>query len=278
MTVSYIAAGTQQAYFGFVDNLGFLTGNSTSAPAAGNLAGMYRLLGIQNASPGLPEGDDVNIEGDDDVLGTISFAPNQTPAFIANFGAFDLSVNADMQSTAVEQLAAMEFGVLQPNDPGFNNGTLIIQGRSISQDDDDQGLEVWSGFIFPLVVAQPLGRETFEGRTAAANRIKFTAQKASHKPWGVTITDGDLGTDAASIIEFKSPNPLIFDRITGNGSTDTFTLSKAMAATDNIFVANQTQILTHGAGITATAGSQSLQFSSPPTSGNKVIVVYGFVP
>lgn len=278
MTVSYIAAGTQQAYFAFVDSLGFMTGSTTSAPSTGSLDGMLRLLGIQTATPGLPEGDDVNIEGDDDVLGTISFAPNTTPAFVANFGAFDLTTNAAMQSTAVQTLAAMEFGVLQPNDPGFNNGTLIIQGRSISQDDDDQGLEVWTGFIFPLVVAQPLGRETFEGRTAAANRIKFTAQKASHKPWGVTIVDGDLGTDAASIIEFKSPNPLIMDRITGNGSTDSFTLSKAVAATNNIFVADQTQILSHGSGITATASSQTLAFSSAPASGNKVVVVYGFVP
>ena len=274
----YAAAGNQLAYFGFVDDNGVLTGLATGAPAAGSDSAMRRLLGIQSATPGVPEGEDVNIPGDDDVIATISFAPNTTPAFVANFGVHDLDVDAAMQSTAVLSLAAVEYGVHQPQDPGFNNGCLIIQSRAISQDDDDAGLEVWAGDIFPLVVAQPLGREAFEGRAAGVNRIKFTAQKAAHWPTGVTIADGDVGTDKASIIAFKSPNPLLMHRLTGNGVVTTVTLPKAVAATNNVYAAVNTQILTHGSGLTAVAGSTTLTFTSAPASNAKVIIVWGFTP
>lgn len=274
----YIAAGTTLAYFGFVDSLGFLTGQSTSAPATGALSPMRRLLGIQSASPGVPEGDDVNIEGDDETLGTISFPSNTTPAFVANFGAFDLATAAALQQTAVETLGSIEMGVIQPNDPGLLNGSLILQGKSVSKDDDDSGLSIWSGMIFPLVTTQYLGRETFEGRTAAVNRLKFTAQKAGKKPWGVTIADGDLGTNGASIIEFKSPHPLLMDRITGNGSTDSFTLTKSVADVNTVFVFTNTQKLSNGSGITVTANSATLAFDSAPANNAKVIVLYGFVP
>lgn len=274
----YIAAGTTLAFFGFVDTLGFLTGESTTAPAVNVLSPMRRLLGIQSASPGLPEGEDVNIEGDDDVLGTISFAPNTTPAFVANFGAFDLATAAAMQQTAVEQLGSISLGVLQPNDPGSPNGTLIIQGKSVDKDDGTEGQAGWSGMIFPLVTAQPLGREEFSGRTAASNRIKFTAQKAGKKPWGVTIADGDLGTNGASIIEFSNPNPLIMDRFTGNGAATSCTLTKAAASVNDVFAFVNTQKLSHGSGLTVTPGSRTLTFTAAPASNAKVIILYGFVP
>lgn len=278
MGSKHFAVGNQLAFFGFVDNNAFLTGSSTTPPSNGNLSGMLRLQGIKQATPGLPEGTDVSVQGDDDVVGTMSFQPDSTPAFVATFGVGDLTTAARMQSTLTESIAGIDFGVLQPEDPGFNNGTLILQSRAVSQDDSNKGVEIWHGFLFPLVVAQPLSRESFNYREAADFRIKFTAQKAGHKPWGVTIAEGDLGTTAASIIEFRSPYPITMDRITGNGSTDSFTLSKAVAATSNVAVYNQTQLLTHGSGITATAGSKTLAFSSPPAPGNKVIVIYGFTP
>lgn len=277
----YASAGNQLAYFGFVDTLGFMTGLSTSAPANGSDSAMWRLYGIQNATPGVPEGEDVTIPGDDDVVATISFPANTTPAFTANFGVADLTRDAALQSTAVLNRAGINFGALQPQDPGYNNGTLIIQARSVSQDDADAGLEVWSGTIFPLVVAQPLGRETYEGRAAGVERVKFTAQKAAHFPTGETISETAgfiVGTSKASIITFKSYHPLQFFRITGNNSTDTFTLPKAVADVTNVFAVVNTQVLTNGAGITVTAASDQIVFASAPGTGAKVIVVWGFVP
>lgn len=281
MAGRYAAAGNQLAYFGFVDSLGFLTGLATSAPANGSDSAMWRLYGIQSATPGLPEGEDVTIPGDDDVVATITFAPNTTPAFTANFGVADLTRDAALQDTAVLSRAGINFGALQPQDPGYNNGTLIIQSRSVSQDDADAGLEVWSGMIFPLVVPQPLGRETFEGRAAGVDRVKFTAQKAAHFPTGETISETAgfiVGTAKASIIPFKSYNPLLMHRMTGDAGTDTLTLPKAVADVTNIFAVVDTQVLTHGAGITAVADSTLLTFSSAPAAGAKVIVVWGIVP
>jgi hypothetical protein len=274
----YIAAGTTLAYFGFVDSSGVLLGESTSAPAVNVLSPMRRLLGIQSASPGIPEGEDVSIDGDDGTLGTISFAANTTPAFVANFGAFDLATAAAMQQTAVWNMAGFEHGALQPEDPGAPNGCMIIQGKSVNKDDGTSGLAVWSGIILPLVTAQPLGRESFEGRTAASNRIKFTAQISAKHPSGITITSSNLGTTGASGIEFEGDHPMIMDRYTGNGAATSTTLTKEVAATDHIAAIVNTQVLTHGSGITAVVGSKTLTFSSAPASGAKVVIVYGFIP
>lgn len=275
----YIAAGTTLAFFGFVDSLGFLTGENITAPAVNVLSPMRRLLGIQSATPGVPEGDDVNIEGDDETLGTISFPPNTTPAFVANFGAFDLATAAAMQQTLTKAYGNITMGVIQPNDPGLPNGTLIIQGKSVSKDDADSGLSIWSGYVFPLVTAQYLGREEFSGRTAAVNRIKFTAQKAGKQPTGVTIADADFGTSGASIIEFDSKDgPVLMDRYTGNNSATEVTLTKAVANVNSVIAFVNTQQLTHGSGITATANSRTLTFSSAPASDAKVVILYAFVP
>lgn len=278
MSKKHISAGTTQAYFGFVDSLGFLLGETTTAPTNGTLQAMLRLLGIQSAAAGLPESEDVNIPGDDETLGTITFAPDETPAFVANFGANDLDFNARIQQTAVETIGGMDFGVLQPNDPGAPNGTLILQGKAVDKDAGTAGQAMWTGQIFPLVTASPLGRESFEGRAAGVYRVKFTAQKASKKPWGVTIADGDLGTDGASVIEFGLDHPLLMDRITGDGSTTEFTLTKALAATDHLAAFVNTQQMLQSGGVTGTVGSTTITFSSAPAAGAKVIVLYGFQP
>src|SRR3990167_2328936 len=274
----HVAIGNQLAFFGFVDSLGFLTGSATSAPANGVVSDMIRLTGIQQATPGLPEGTDVSVQGDDDVIATMSFQPDSTPAFVANSGVEDMATQALLQSTLTEDDAGYTYGVLQPEDPAFNNGCAILQSRSISQDEADQGLEIWSGMIFPLIVAQPLGRESFNYREAGVFRTKFTAQKASHRPTGVTISDAVLCTTGASIINFRGYHPLRMVRITGDGAETTFTLPKAVANTGRIAAFVATQKLTHGAGITAVADSTSLVFASAPAAGAKVIVVYGFVP
>lgn len=278
----YIAAGTRQSWFGFKDANGFLTGETATAPANGSGQAMLRLLGIQTASPGLPESEDVNIEGDDDVIGTITFPPNETPAFVANYAEFNLTFDARAQETSVETKGGIELGVLQPADPGSPNGTLIVQGKSLDQDTGSIGTSNWNGMIFPFVVAQPLGRETFAGREAASNRIKFTANKGDKTPWGVTVASGsgdaDFGTTSASIITFKSLHPLLMYRITGDGATDSYTLPKALGATDHLWVYNETAELSHGAGVTGTAASATLGFDSAPAAGNRVIVLFGYVP
>ena len=278
MTKRTVSAGTKQSYFGLVDDNGFLKGSSATAPANGASSPMLRLRGIQTATPGVQEPEDVDIEGDDGVDATITFEATTLPSFVAGFSQHDLETDALMQETAVETLGDYDFGVLQPEDPGRPNGTLIVQGQSVSKDDANAGLAVWSGFILPLVTAVPLGRETFEGRTPASNRIKFSAQKASKKPWGVTIASGDLGTTAAPIIPFSGPHPLLMHRITGNGSTDTFTLPKAVAGLNSVFAFEETALLSHGSGLTATVGSTSLVFDSAPAAGARVVVLYGFTP
>lgn len=274
----YIAAGTQLAFLGLVDSQGFFLG-STSSTANAKSEGMIRLTGIQTANPGPVEGEDVNVEGDDTGLGKIEFGPAETPSFIVNTGAFNLDLDAKLQGTLVETLGDIKIGVLQPNDASYPDVMMVIQSKSKSKDDGSDGTKAWSGYIIPIMTAQPLGRETFEGRTAAANRIKVTTQVASRKPWGVTILDANLGTTGAPLLPFTSDNPITMHVFKGDGATSTFTLDKTPVSQAKVIIHKETQLLTAGVDFTVNTSTRVVTISAgPSTAGSRYECIYEFQP
>lgn len=269
------AAGTRLAKFGFIDTTGNLMGGSTSAPANGSGSGMLKLVGIQEAQVGIVEGDTEDVPGDDGIIAQFLFAPNELPKFVANFGARDLTQDALFQSTLVEQLGQINIGVYQPNNPVYPDGCLIIQGEAKSKDSGSDGTKAWEGFIIPVVNVQPLGRETFSGRTAAVNRLKMVTQLASKKPWGVTITDAVNGTDGAPILPFTSDNPINMHRYTGTGAGgQSVVLDETPVSLARIVIHSNTALLT--ATTDYTLSNKTITFVTNPAAGAKVIVLYEF--
>lgn len=219
---SYIAAGTQLAYYGIYNSIGVHQGGSATLAqgAAGN--GMKRLKGIQRANPGPVESESVDVDGDDGTLGAIEFPPDTVPEWIVESGVFDLDIQAALQTTAVEQVGDVQMGVLQPNNPVHPDIVWIYNSKSKKKDAGVDGLKAWSGYIVPISSTVPLGREAMEGRTAGADRYKVTAQVAGKKPWGVTIVDADLGTDGAPLLPFSSENPVTMHVFKGDGAVSEF--------------------------------------------------------
>ena len=222
--IKTIQAGTQAAWFGRLDSEARFTDIGGSITHSTQLVGMQRILGIQSANPGPGDTTDVPVEGDDGILGQFVFEPATLVAFDVLAGVFDLNQQAALQSTLVESFGDGYIGVMQPNAPEFIDICVIIQGRSKSQDVATRGLKAWSGVLVPLAQGIPRGREQWQGRTAAADRLKVSPQIAAKKPWGVTITNTVNGTDGAPLMPFTFDNPITLVAGVGNNVVTTFTL------------------------------------------------------
>jgi hypothetical protein len=197
---SNIAAGTQLAFYGIYDSSGVLKGSTTGTLAQGAAgSGMRQLVGIKRANPGPAEPEDVDITGDDTVLGSIEFGPIETPSFIIESAVFDLDIQAALQGTSVESLGDLRLGVAQPDNAVYPDICLIVQGKAKKFDAGVKGIKAWVGYIIPVCTVIPLDREEYSERTAGVNRYQVNTQVANQKPWGVTIADGDLGTTGAPL-------------------------------------------------------------------------------
>ncbi len=274
-----IQAGTQQAWIAFVSNdKNIITGGSTTAPSAGatGSAGI-QLTGIQTAPTGIPEGESVAVNGDDTLLGSIEFDSADPTQFVINLGQFDLDTEALLQSTVVETFtdSGVSMGVMRPITPDYPDVCLIVQGKAKKQDASVKGQKAYAGYIYPLCNIQPIGRETFEGRTAGTNRYKVTAQPTSNKAWGTTITESANGTTAMTALPFTSDYPLAMARGTGTGALTTFTgLSKVPAGTTSAIVAIDG--VQQSGNFTLSPANQTITFTSAPANGAKIVVFYQY--
>jgi hypothetical protein len=221
-----ISAGVQQTQFLFYDANGEPSGDTPTALANGEYKGAYQAVGIQELPTGLPEAEAVTIPGDDSTLGSILFAADAPREMLINFGEMDLDWEALLQNTLVETLGDIKMGLLDTANTILASGALIVQARSVKRSSGVSGQAGWSGLIYPNVQIQPLGRETFSGRTAGVFRYKAVAQQAFYKPWGVTISDEVNGDSAAYAIPFTSPYPLTMGAFRGDGITTSWTLHK----------------------------------------------------
>jgi hypothetical protein len=220
---SNIAAGTQLAFYGIYDSSGVLKGSTTGTLAQGTAgSGMKQLVGIKRANPGPAQPEDVDITGDDTVLGSIEFGPSETPSFVIESAVFDLDIQAALQGTSVESLGDLRLGVAQPDNAVYPDICLIVQGKAKKFDAGVKGIKAWVGYIIPVCTVIPLDREEYSERTAGVNRYQVNTQVANQKPWGVTIADGDLGTTGAPLIPFTSDNPITMHTFIGDGATSDY--------------------------------------------------------
>lgn len=275
----HIVAGFQEAWIGFMNSQGFFIGSATSQPAVGTGSGMISVLGVQNATPGIQEGEVVQVPGDDTSLGQFAFDADTLPSFILNMGAFNLNTDALLQDTLVETLGDIKIGVLQPGASNYPDACLIFQGYAKSKDTGSDGVKAWQQFVFPICTVQPLDREEFAGRTAGVNRWKVTVNRASRKPWGVTIADAVNGTSNAPILKLTTDNPITFAAFVGNGVATTYTLDKTPISVDKIIIHTQTgQKLVPTTDYTVVVATRVLTFLAAPPSNNRYEVVYEYAP
>ena len=276
---SNIAAGTQQGYFGLWNNSGLFSGSVLSLPQGAAGSSMTKLTGLKRANPGVAEPEALDIQGDDTVLGSIEFGPNETPSFIIETAVFNLDNQALLQGTLVEVLDDILLGAGQPENAVYPDTCIILQGKSKKFDSGVKGIKAWSGDIIPVASLIPLLREAYEERTAGVDRFKATAQVASKKPWQVTIADADLGTTGLTRLPFTSDNPICMHVFEGDDAVTEFgpLLNTPVSQAKVIIHEGNGQKLTAGVDFTVdTATKLITRVAGALAAGTRWYVLYEF--
>lgn len=272
-----LTAGVQNCWLSFLDPFNFAIGNNTSAITPGTIRGSYPFIGIQQMPTGIPEGEPVPIDGDDTTLGSILFAAAAPREFLMNFGQGDQALDALLQGTLVSSEGRTSMGLVDPAHPVYATCSLIVQSRAINRQAGQSGQAAWTGFIYPVVQIQPLNRESLQGRTAGSFRYKAVAQAASHRPWGVTITDAIDGDDGTYALDFDSYNPLTMDAFVADGIVTSWILNKTPAVTapttdaTRPYVERLLRVPT-----SVTASTKTMVLPSAYTSGDRGVVLYEY--
>lgn len=268
-----LQAGVQQGWLSFMDPYNFALGSNITDIAAGQIRGSYPFVGIQQMPTGIPEGDVVPVPGDDTTLGNFLFASDAPREFLMNFGQFDVTLDALLQGTLVEQLGNWNIGLADPSNPVYPTVTLIVNTRAIKRDVSVSGQGAWNVFIYPVVQIQPLNRETLQGRTAGVNRYKGTAQAAFNHPWGVTIAEAVNGDTSSFVFTTTSNYPLTLDALRGNGVVTDWVLNKTpvSAAETKAFAERVAQTVT-----TVTPSTKTVNIGTPIANNARGAIVYGY--
>lgn len=272
-----ISAGNQYAFWGQVGSDGFFAGTSGAIASGATGEPMMRILGIQKANPGPVAPTPTDIPGDDTLMGQIDFGPNTLPKFEMDVAVLDLNAHAILQSTTVMALGDLLLNVLQPNAPSYPDCCIIYQAKAKSQDVANTGAKKWSGQIIPLASIAPLGRVEFSGRAAAVDRYQVTVQSATKLPWGVTITNANLGTTGGPLIEWTGDNPITMHGfVAGGGSTFNLSPDYLPVSGGKMYVFDNTTQKTVTVDYTVVTTTGVITFVSPPMSGHKITVLYEF--
>lgn len=272
-----ISAGTQNAWLCFLDNENFAIGNTPDAMTPGEIRPSYQFIGIQQMPSGIPEGEVVPVEGDDTVLGNFLFGSNAPRQFLINMGQDDQTLNARLQGTKVTNEGRTTMGLIDPAHPVYPTVAVLVQGRAIIRTPGQLGQSAWMGHLYPVCQIQPLGRETFQGRTAASYRYLATAQEASHRPWGVTISETADGDTGAYAYKMDSYNPLTMDAFMADGILTSWILNKTPATgvplTDYTRPYIERVLATPSS---VTPGTKTMVLPSVYVSGNRGVVLYEY--
>lgn len=271
-----IAAGAQQAFLGFYDENGLLTGGTPTAPTNGVVTGnpFAHILGIKEASPEVGEPETEVITGDDIRMGEFDFDSIATRRFTITVAAFNLQQEADILGTNVESIAGFKLGAIDVVDRVERDCCIIINSRTKKQDVGTMGQKAWSGLLIPLATVIPLHRQTFSERTGAVYRLSVTPQVAGNDAWGITYTEALAGTEGLTYRPFSGDYPMTIGVFSGDGIVTAWTLKHKPVDTNNIAVYMDKVARTVSS--VSTTLPYSVTTSSALRAGGRIIVPYGY--
>jgi hypothetical protein len=271
----YIPAGLRTIFYGALDGDGELIGSSTTPPTAGNVNGngLKRLAGAVTVSPTIPEGENLNIIGDDEALVQFPFASATLPSGQMSVAVVDMDFEALVQGTAVHNLGGdLVSGVLQPSGETFTNMTFLFLRRSQTYNASSVGAKKWAAYLIPNGTVSVLGEDANTRENSPTN-YQIRANRSDRYPFGVTFQNTNIGTDGAPILRYDSDNPLHQKRYTGDGTVVTFNLDYTP-----ISVA-KTRAYVNGNPVTVASISTTLKtvtLSAAPANNAKLQVFYEF--
>lgn len=269
-----ISAGFDRIHYGVIDSDGYLIGSTTTAPTGGNQTGstMARLSGAKSAPITVLEPESVVATGDDSALAKFLFQAADLPAGVIEAAVQDLTFDALAQGTAVADIGDLSVGVLQPENPVFQDMTLLLQRQAKSYTSGSRGAKRVSGLIASFVNITPLGTDSFTERQVATARYGYTLSAFDRLPFGSVVNTTDFGTQRGVAFPFTADNYTIMQRWTGNGTEDEFTLSNTPISISKI------RVWIDGVKKTPTSdytlSGSTLVMGSAPSNNAKIIAWY----
>lgn len=227
-----------------------------TAPAVDNGTGMTDIRGFSAASVNLPEPQILQITGEDNVRAAIQFPSNELPSFTMSFADFSGSFMDALQGTTADDAqSTYDFFMLNPEVSEFPDIFLMLTRRSVSTVAGSEG-NGYETVIFPLCTVGFTNIGDFAtGANAAERSVTVTVNRVSQLPWGEPLTSVAHGTTQASGFVVWSEQVPTFDVFTQNGSTTTWTPTKALASNDQVIawedIAGTSAVLTGGVTISS---------------------------
>lgn len=277
---SFIAAGVDLVFAGFSD-AGEVLGATSSAPTPGAVgSGMFRVAGAQSIPSTVPDAERVPIDGDNTNLGTFLFDSSSPNEFTINRAVFDLSQIAAFNGTRVRTFGNwLSTAVLRSSNDNYADFAWIIQSNVKKKGGSVEGKAAWAGYFAPITTVVPLGRESFDSRTAASDRLSVVANPSSKYPYGVSLSIAQNAAETAPFIPFSSDYPMHIKRYTGDNATVTFNLDYTPVSTSYILVYVDTGIGSYAVAVSSVnVNNKTFTLSAAPATNAKVFAVYGFVP
>jgi len=273
---TWIAAGFSSGWYMLLDSDGYAAGASGTVSTGSAGAAGGRILGVQNADVSIKEPDTVPVSGDDGVLGSFLFAPNESPSGTFEVGVRDIALEARLQSTLVQTLGNLNLGVIQPKDPVYVDVGLILSRQAQSQDGASLGKAMYENAIVLKAQLAPLGNTPLTGRTAAVTRYRVIANPSNATPMGYTLTNAANGTEAAPFLTVATDYPLTWHAFRGDGATTGFVVSQTPSSN----IAANHLVFVNGVQVTPTINTTTKTFTITPAPANnaKITVVYQYVP
>jgi hypothetical protein len=219
-----IGAGNRFTLYGVVGSNGSLIGSTLNGASAGALEGMLRLEGGRTFPTNIPEPETLVVSGDDQPLVQFQFEADGLVNGVFEVAVQDLAFEALIQGTKVQSLADLQIGVLQPADLAQPDMCLIIQRRAKKWSAGVRGVKAWEISMIPKATLIPL-YTTIEQKAFQPYRYSYAASKSDNSPFGMTLTEANLGTTQTPFFIIHSENPVWIDIIQGNAATQAFTLT-----------------------------------------------------
>lgn len=273
----FIQAGVDLGFWAYIDADGYLIGSTSTAPSAGDRTGspMLRVTGLQTVTNDIPTPESVPVNGDNRTLGAFVFPGEGATSFQIAKGAFDQLLTGKMQGTTPVALgtSSITLGHVNPAPIEYPDGAWIFQ--SDAKKIDGTTGSGWAGWIVPFTSSAPGGRESFETRAAANDRVTVVCNQSAFIPTGMSMFPATDGAETVDARDFSGLYPLTMHRHTGNGTEVTFnTAYRPVSVAETVTFVNGYAVTVLS--VNTSVLPYSFTLSAAPANGAKIVTLYGF--
>lgn len=264
------AVGLRHARVYVLDTEGYPDGDQSGANGYDGV----RVSGVQSLSLNVPDVQAIQHLGDDRVFAQDYLPPNTLPTAALNTGKTNFVLDDTLVGTKTESVGDGSMSGMVTDKQGREKDVCLIAYRQALEVDDDDaptyGGRRWQAWLLPKTRMIPKGSSA-EQAGADQNAYNLIPTNVKSAPWGKQFSEADNGFTEAVLLKTAYEYPPMLERYTGNGTLDTFNLSKTP-----ISVA-KTEVYVNGTAVTVSSvdtGTKAFTLDSAPSDAAKVVVWY----